>query len=208
MTSLLPPENERQQSISRFCAGAVTYTATYCIVLYRNSIFNSQSFPYVVVYYFTTMYAMSHRAYFFVAHSSRVNIYEPAIFLTIPYLLTSIQQQLLSHPIPTAMSDSQSMNTSLLEVKISSKNERVYIRDLNDLTLQIIFDAWWASLNVGSKRSIAWNNSRHAPSWRFHLHCGIEEAGSPGIICIVSHQVLRHPTYCQGLSSDSVNDTC
>ena len=86
------------------------------------------------------------------------------------------------------------MNTSLLEVMISSKNERVFIRDLTDLTLQIIFDTWWASMNEGLKRPIAWNNSRHAPSWRFYLHCGIEETGSPGIICIVCHQVLRHPS--------------
>jgi hypothetical protein len=77
---------------------------------------------------------------------------------------------------------------------ISSKNERVFIRDLSDLTLQIIFDAWWASMNVGSKRPIAWNNSRHAPLWQFYLHCGMEENGSPGIICIMSHQVLRHPS--------------
>jgi len=90
------------------------------------------------------------------------------------------------------MSDRQSLNTSLLEVMISSRNERVIIRDLSDLTLQIIFDAWWASMNVGSKRPIAWKNSRHTPSWRFYLHCGIEETGSPGIIGIVCHQVLRH----------------
>jgi len=77
---------------------------------------------------------------------------------------------------------------------ISSKNERVFIRDLSDLTLQIIFNAWWASMNVGLKQPIAWNNSRHAPSWRFYLHCGMEENGSPGIICIVCHQVLRHPS--------------
>jgi len=38
---------------------------------------------------------------------------------------------------------------------ISSKNERVFVRDLSDLTLQIIFDAWWASMNLGSKRPIA-----------------------------------------------------
>jgi len=38
---------------------------------------------------------------------------------------------------------------------ISSKNECVFIRDLSDPTLQIIFDAWWASMNVGSKRPIA-----------------------------------------------------
>jgi hypothetical protein len=77
---------------------------------------------------------------------------------------------------------------------ISSKNERAFIRDLSDHTLQIIFDAWWASMNVGSKRPIAWKNSRHPPSWRFYLHCGIEETGSPGIIYIVYHQVLRHPS--------------
>jgi len=92
------------------------------------------------------------------------------------------------------VSDTQSLNTSLLEVMISSKYERVFIRDLSDLTLQIITDAWWVSMNVGSKRPIACKNSRHAPSWRFYLHCGIEETGSPGIICIVCHQDLRHPS--------------
>jgi len=92
------------------------------------------------------------------------------------------------------MSDTKTLNTSLLEVMISSKNECVFIRDLSDLTSQIIFDAWWASMNVGSKRPIAWNNSRHAPSWRFYLHCGIEETGSPSIICIVCHQDLCHPS--------------
>jgi len=92
------------------------------------------------------------------------------------------------------MSDTQSLNTALLEVMISSKNAGVFIRDLSDLTLQIICDAWWASMNVGSKRPIAWKKSRHAPSWRFYLHCGIEETGSPGMICIVCHQVPRHPS--------------
>jgi len=92
------------------------------------------------------------------------------------------------------MPDSKSRNTSLLEVMISSKDERVLIRDLSDLTLQTLFDTWWASMNVGSKRPTAWNNSTHASSWRFYLHCGIEETGSPGIICIVCHQVLRHPS--------------
>jgi len=50
--------------------------------------------------------------------------------------------------IPTGISDSKSLNTSLLEAMISSKNECVFIRDLSDLTLQIIFDALWASMNV------------------------------------------------------------
>jgi len=77
---------------------------------------------------------------------------------------------------------------------ISSKNERVSIRDLNDLTRQIVFNASWASINAGSKRSIALKHCRHAPAWQFYLHCGIEETGSPGIICIICHQVLRHPS--------------
>jgi len=77
---------------------------------------------------------------------------------------------------------------------ISSKNELLFIRDLSDLPLQIIFDAWWASMNIGSKRPIAWNTARHATLWRFYLHCGMAENGSPGIICIVCHQVLCHPS--------------
>jgi len=77
---------------------------------------------------------------------------------------------------------------------LSSINECVFICDLNDLTVQIIFDAWWASINVGPKRTISWKDSRHALSWRFYLHCGIEETGCPGIIRIVCHPVLRHPS--------------
>jgi hypothetical protein len=64
---------------------------------------------------------------------------------------TVIQLELHSNQIPNAMSDSKSINTSFLEVMMSSKNERVFIRDLNDLTLQIIFDAWWISMNVDSQ---------------------------------------------------------
>ena len=74
MILLLSPKNERQQSVNSFCAGAITYTATKCIALYLNCIFNHQSFQYILVYNFTTMHAMSHRAYFFVACSCRVDI--------------------------------------------------------------------------------------------------------------------------------------
>jgi hypothetical protein len=77
---------------------------------------------------------------------------------------------------------------------ISSKNECVFIHDLSDLALPIIFNGWWTSKNTGSKYPIAWNNSRHAPLWRFYLHRGIEATGSPRIICITWHQVLRHPS--------------
>jgi len=80
------------------------------------------------------------------------------------------------------MSDSQFINTSFQLVMISSKNELLIIRDLSDVTLPIIFDAGWASMNVGSKHPIAWNNSGHMASWRFYLHCRIEQIGSPVII--------------------------
>jgi hypothetical protein len=53
------------------------------------------------------------------------------------------------------MSDAQSFNTSLLEVMISFKNKRVFIRDLSNVILQNLFDAWWASMIVGSKWPIA-----------------------------------------------------
>jgi len=114
--------------------------------------------------------------------------------VTITYLLTITKIQLRRVQFATAMSDTKSVNTSLLEVIISSKNEHVFIRYSSDLTLQIILDAWWASINVGLKRSIAWNNARHTPLWRFYVPCGIEGTGSPGIIYIVCHQVLRHPS--------------
>ena len=91
-------------------------------------------------------------------------------------------------------SDSQSLNTSLLEVMISNNNHRVVVRDLSDLTSEFIFESCRASTKVGSKHSVAWINSRHAPSWRFYLHCRIEETSSPGIIYIICHQVFRHPS--------------
>jgi hypothetical protein len=77
---------------------------------------------------------------------------------------------------------------------ISSKHECVFNCNLSNLTLEINFNAWWDSMNAGSKRPIALNNSRHAPSWWFYLHCGIEETGGPCIICIVYHQVHHHPS--------------
>jgi hypothetical protein len=77
---------------------------------------------------------------------------------------------------------------------ISSNNDHVCIRDLSDHTFQSIFDEWWASMNVVPKHPVAWNNSGHASSWRFYLHCGMDETGTPGIIRIICHQVLRHPS--------------
>jgi len=130
----------------------------------------------------------------FFAWSCRVNIQEPTVCVTVWLPSAVFRVGLPSIVIPTAMMDAKSLNTSLLEVMISSNDVRLFIRDLSDLTFQIIFDAWRASMNVGSKRPIAWNHCIHVPSWRFYLHCGIKETGSLAIICIISHQVLCHPS--------------
>jgi len=137
---------------------------------------------------------MSQRSYFCLSCSSRVNIQAPRFNWTIMLLLTVSRLELHSFQIPTTLSDSQSITTLLLEVIISSKNESVCVCHWSDLTLRIILDAWWASMNVGSKCRFAWSNSWHAPPWRFYLHCGIKVTGSPGIICIVCRQVLCHPS--------------
>jgi hypothetical protein len=76
---------------------------------------------------------------------------------------------------------------------IFSINENVFLRDMTNVTLQIIYDAWWSSMNMDSKLSITWKHSRYAHLWRFYFHCRIEKTGSPGIICIVWHQDLHNP---------------
>jgi len=100
------------------------------------------------------------------------------------------------------MLDSQSINSLLLELRVSSNNERVVISDLTDLTAQIIFDTLWTSMNLGSKHPFSWNLSICVPYWGFYLLCAIEETSSAGIIWIVCHQDLRHPseywTSCMG----------
>jgi len=77
---------------------------------------------------------------------------------------------------------------------ISSKLVLLCIHDINDLTLQINFDVLWAWKDVRSKQHIAWNTSRHLPSWRFDFNCGIEETGSSVIVHIICHQVHLHPS--------------
>jgi len=137
---------------------------------------------------------MSPRSYIFLACSSRVNIFEPAFYFGIMSILTVSQVKLHSFQIHTAMLDSKLLNTSLIEVIVYSKNAHVFICDLSNVTLNIILNAWWAYMNVGSTHYIAWDNSRYAPSWHVYLHCGIEETGHPGIIWIICHQVLRYPS--------------
>jgi len=173
--------------------GSERYTAINCIMLFLNGVFRGQSLQSVLVFDFTNVHAMSYWSDYLPC-SCRVNIQEPAVCFTVSLFSAVSRVGIPSILISTAMSDTQSLNTSLLEVMIPSKTERVCIPDLSDLTLQIIFDAWWASMDEGSKRPIAGNMSRHAQSWRFWLHRGIEETSSPGIICIVCHQVVPHPS--------------
>jgi hypothetical protein len=173
--------------------GSECYTAINSSMLFLNGGLRRHSLQSVLVFNMTNMHAMSDRSDYFPC-SSTVNISEPAICFTVSLFSAVSRVVLPSFWISTAMSDTQYLDISLLEVIISSKNERVFIRDLSDLTVQITFDAWSASMNVGSKRHVAWKNSRHAPSWQFYLNCGIEETSSPGIISIVCQQVLRHPS--------------
>ena len=168
------------------CQGSALYTAICCITLCLNGVLCGQSLYFVLVFNFTNMYAMSYWSDDF-SCSCRVNICEPAVCYTASLFSAVFWVILPSFLITTAISDTTSFDSSLLEVMIWSKSQRVFTGDLSDLTLRIIFDAWWASMNVGSKRPIAWNASRHAPLWQFYFHFGIEESGSPGIICIIWH---------------------
>jgi len=134
--------------------GSERYTAIHCIRLFPNGGLRGQLMQSVLVFNITHMYAMSDWSDYFPC-SCRANIWEPAIWFTESLFSAVFRVQLPSFWISIAMSDTQSTNTSLLDIMISSKNECIFIRDLSDLTLQIIFYAWWASKNVGSKRRIA-----------------------------------------------------
>jgi hypothetical protein len=123
---------------------------------------------FVIFINFTNMHAMSHRSDFYLTYSSKGNLSERAFYQTITKLLTVTQMELPRVQFPNAMSDTKSLNTSLLEVMISSKNEYVLIWDLSDFTLHITFDAWWDSMKVGLKRPVGWKHSRHTACWRFY----------------------------------------
>jgi hypothetical protein len=92
------------------------------------------------------------------------------------------------------MAAAKCIDTSSLEIMYSTKEERVFIRDLTDEILQMVFDKWWTSMNVETKTTIVWSGSRHAAAWRFYKHCAKTENGCPGIICIVCNTVLVHPS--------------
>jgi len=148
---LLPPENEYQRSFNCFRGASLCCTAMNSATSFRNAAFNCQSFQYVLACSFTNMHAVSLSSGCILAHSSRVTSKESTFYIPITYLLTVSQVKLDSVQSPSAMSNSKSLSTLLLEVMISSMNEPVFIRYLPDLTVQIIFDAWWASIDVGSK---------------------------------------------------------
>jgi len=186
-----PPTIDRPPSLNNYYGGSECYTAINCVVLFLNGVLRGQSLHSVLVYNFTNMHAMSYRSDFILC-SCRVNIQEPGVCVTVILLSAVSRVRVRRFLIPTAMLDSKSLNTSLLEVMITFKNKCVCIHDLSDLTWQIIFDVGWASIIVGSKRPITWDNYWYAPFWRFYLHCHIQEASSPGIIRIVCHQFLRH----------------
>ena len=128
------------------------------------------------------------------ACSSRVNIEEHTFYFAITLLLAVTRGRLPRIQIPTMLSNSVSLNTSLREVIISATNRHGVICDLSNLTLQIIFNALWPSMNVSSQHPIASTESTHTPSRWFHLLCGLSETCIPGIKCIVCHQVIRHPS--------------
>jgi len=172
-------------------------------MLFLHRVLRGQSLQSVLVYNITNMHEMSFRSDFF-ACSCGVNIGETTVCFTEMLLLSVFQVGLPSFLIPTTMSDTKSSNISLPKVMISSNTDGVFICDVSDRTIQIIFDASWVSMNVGAKRPIAWNDSRYMPLWRFFLHCGIDETGYPFIICINCHQVLRHPSE-HGTSSMAKN---
>jgi len=169
-----------------------------CIVLVLNPDWDRQSSQFVLEYNFTSIHGMSSRFDCF-ACSGRVNILEPAVSYTLTLLLAVFLLRLPSCQILTSMSDWKSWNTDLFKVEISFITELDLIHHLSDLTLQIIFDAWWASMIDGSKHTIAWNTSWQERLWRFYWHPGIKETGSPGIMDIIRHQVLRNPSV-QGTS--------
>ena len=116
-----PPTIERPQSVNSFCGDPERYTAMKCIVLFLNRVLRGQSLQSNLVYNFTNMHAMSYRSEIFTC-SSRVIIEEPAVCFSVSLLTAVFQVGLPSYLIPTTMSDSKSLNTSLLKVMISSIN--------------------------------------------------------------------------------------
>lgn len=108
--------------------------------------------------------------------------------------MTVSQVKLCSFQIPTTMLHSKSANTSLPQVMMTSRNQGIFVRDLSDVTFQIISYDWLAFMNVSLKRSRTWDSPGHEPDWRFNLHCQIRETRNTSYICTVWHELLRPPS--------------
>jgi hypothetical protein len=72
----------------------------------------------VLVFNFTDMHTLSHRSALVLACSFEVNIDKPALSLTITYHLTVTQVKLPRVQIHAVMSETKSLNTSLIQVMI------------------------------------------------------------------------------------------
>ena len=94
-----------------------------------------------IYYNFTSMHEMSYRTDYLTC-SWRVNIWEPVVCITVSLLSGISWVRSPSVLNLTAMALPRFLNTPLLTVMNSSTNELVFIRDLSNLTLQIIFDTW------------------------------------------------------------------
>jgi hypothetical protein len=182
-----PPSTiDHPHCVNSFCGSSKCYTGMNCIVLLLNRVSCGPSSQSVFVFHLTNMHAsLTDLIFTLIAVESIFK--NPKSALLDRYFRHSLESDYPDFEISTTMSNLKSVIPSLLEVIISSKNKCVFIRDLSNLTLQIIFEAWWASMNVGSQGPIGWNDSDHAPSRRFYLHSGIEDTGSRGIICIICH---------------------
>jgi hypothetical protein len=90
---------------------------------------------------------------------------------------SAVSQVVLPYSLITpTMLHSKTLNTSLLEVMISSKNEPVFIHHLSNLTLPIIFDTWWVALPTFPNARVGFgsdsdpgpnrcNGSYHTKTW-------------------------------------------
>lgn len=111
------------------------------------------------------MDAISDRYDFVHARSSMVSSQEAALYLPITCVLIVPQIEMDSFKLCSALSDSHSLNALLLEVMTLPKYKHHYVHNFSDITLQILFDAWRASMNVVLKHPLGCNNCRHTPSW-------------------------------------------
>jgi len=100
----LPLTTECQWSFNPACGGSVSCTATNCTAWFVNAVINGQSSLYVPVFNFTIIHAMSHRSDFCIVCSSKVNIWEPACYFTVMYLVTATPVESQRIQIQTMMS--------------------------------------------------------------------------------------------------------